>query len=170
MWHLAINFRVSDTYHHGAHLADGRVTQHFDEVLTVVLDIKSVDFYLGVTVGDSGVTVRFSVNHLLEFDLKVVIFRPDAVFIGYRSAPWCHLQRYLIFIVVVGEVGAETYECRDFVVEHRVGVGEALGVHEHFQFLIEAEVEFGCLINASGVAVDEVLDCELQCLLILTHC
>ena len=143
-------------------------------VVVLVVDRAFLDF-LGVDVVEFDVAVGlvhglvaslFYFNKVFQSNVQIVDFWPDAFLVGVRRAPWSHLQRHLVFVVVLGEVGTDTHEDGEvLVVERRVLVG-GLGVDEHLQVFVLPQVEIGGLVDGASVAVNKVLYGHLQRLLV----
>ena len=139
-------FRVTDTDHHGFHIADARVTDNLDGMVVVaIVDGVFLDHFLGVDVVEPDVAVGhvhgfvaslFHRDEIFQRDVQIVDFRPDELFVGIGRAPWCDLQRYLVFVVVLCEVGTDAQEDSEVLVFERAVLQGGLGVDEHLQVFV----------------------------------
>ena len=96
-------------------------------VIVNIVDGAFLDF-LGVDVVEPDIAVGLvhgfvaSLLHrdeVFQRDVQIVDFRPDKLFVGIGCAPRCDLQGYLVFIVVLGEVGTDTHEDGEVLVFER---------------------------------------------------
>ena len=110
---------VAHTDHDGGYLFECRVTEHGDLVLRLVVGVIIDDVRDGVAhafiSGPFGfVTGYLRVRECAEREVEHVFCRPDGLAVNggvvVIHARCCQVQRYLVFVVVVPQVGTETDE------------------------------------------------------------
>ena len=72
-----------------------------------LLGIDVVESHVAVGLVHGLVAALFHLYEVLQSNVQVVDFRPNAFLVGVGCPPWCDLQRHLVFIVVFSEVGTD---------------------------------------------------------------
>ena len=107
----------------------------------------------------------------VEVDVNHVFFRPYCHTalrsVGVVSAFWRELQWHLIFVVVALVVASQSDECAHLVVLYALVAFECVGMDEHLQVLVLAEVEVHGLVHTASIARRKVFDNDGERLLIL---
>ena len=172
---LDISGEVSHTDNHGLHLAERRVAHDAHLVGWIVFVVGSEELVEGcgaVALGE--VALLLEGGEDIEGYVEHVFLGPYDALVGGRifvvMAGGGKFQRYLILIVVALVVAAKADEDGELVVGE-VGdiLVERVGVDEHLQPAILAQVEGGVLVHTLRLAGAEVVDHDVEGLLIVFH-
>ena len=137
-----------------------------NRALLGLFGVDVVEAHVAVGLVHGFVTALLHLNEVFQSDVQVVDFRPDGFFVGIGCAPRCHLQRHLVFIIVLGEVGTDTHEDGEVLVFERHFFVGGLGVNKHLEVFVLSQVEVSGLVDGATVTVHQVLDGHLQRLLV----
>ena len=120
----------------------------------------------------SPVTGLLQIGQFREVDIEHVLLRPngttvvEVVFV-IVVAVGRQLQRDEIFVVVVAVVATETDEyCQLVILQRGVVVDEVVGVDEHLDMLIAAQVERRVTVDGFRLVLRQILDHQTQRLLV----
>ena len=170
--HLARD--VTHTDHHHLDLTECRVTQDADFVCrlsgieaAVELTERSRSPRLGQ------ITFLLQVGEHFNIDVEHILFGPYHPAIGCRitaiiATVGCERQRYLILVIVVLVVAAQTDKHSQLLI-FQVGQirQKVVGMHEHLHPAIAAQVERSLLIDSLRLVFLQIGSHHLQRLLIL---
>ena len=162
---------VSHTNHHGLDFAQRWITHHANLVVRSVFIVNGEKFCIaGFTAVTGFVALMLGIGEELEVDVNHVFFRPNCHTtlrgVGVVSAFWCEFQWHFVFVVVALVVATQADECTHLVVLQALVVFEGVGMNEHLQVLVLAEVEVHGLIHAASIARRKVFDDDGECLLV----
>ena len=163
---------VAHTYHHRLHLAQGGIAHHGHLVARTVAVVVGEGGGIGSgTLGLGLVAGLLQGSKYGEVDVEHVLFGPYGGALGIGiDLLGRELQRYLIFIIVALVVAAEAHEDGELVVL-QVGdiLQEGVGVDEHLQTLVLAQVEGSLLVDRLRLAAAEVLHNHAHRLFVALH-
>ena len=170
---LETSGNISYTNHHRLHFAQRRVAENGDAVVGIVgVVVAEFGRVTGSTARTSPVTGLLQIGQFREVDIEHILLRPygttvvEVVFV-IVVAVGRQLQRDEIFVVVVAVVAAETDEyCQLVILQRGFVVDEVVGVNEHLDMLIAAQVERRVTVDGFRLVLRQVLDHQTQRLLV----
>ena len=131
-----------------------------------ILAIEKTAAIVKIATTDKTVAVGLYVHQLSKVDFHIVIDRPNSIAVVLTHTPVSKLERYLIFIVVVGVVAAQTYEEYQVAIVDGIRLSFLFCMYKHLDFTIVAQI-IGCTtINSAGIARSQVGDVERESLLV----
>ena len=150
---------VADANHEYADVTEGRVAEHGDGVALVVgvaPGVWDAEAHTALLHALGSVTLQFEVDEPLQVEVEVVVEGPNALAVGGAVGVVSgggEGKRYLVFVVVVLDVGAESDEQAELA-RAEVGdvVDKVLGVYPHLEALVVAEVLLGVAIYGASIA------------------
>ena len=147
---------------HDAHLVVGTVVVVLREQLVIAHATFAPE--LVACLLDAGEDADVDVEHVLVGPhLRAVVGRQPRI-----AALGGQLQRYLVLVVVVLVVAAQTDEDGQLVVLQVGGVGQqVVGMNEHLQALVLAQVVVQVLIDGLRLALTQVADGQTEGLLVV---
>ena len=137
-----------------------------DGALLGFLGINVVETHVAVGLVHGFVASLLHGDEVFQTDIDAVDLRPDGLVVCVWRAPWGDLHGYLIFVVVVSEVGTDTHEHGKVLVFKRIILISGFRVDEHLQVFVGPQVEVGSFVDGASVTVHEVLDGHLKGLLV----
>ena len=168
---------VAHTDHDGGYLFQRRVSEHGDLVLRLVVGVVIDDVwdsvaYALVACAFGLVPGGLGVREHLERKIEHVLLWPYRFTVGGGVVviqPRCgQMQRDLIFIVVIAQVGTETDEAGEVaVLQFGINALQFLGMDEHLQVLVLPHVVARVLVHRPCVMRTEVRYAEDHRLLVL---
>ena len=168
---------VTHTDHDGLDLFEGRVTQHRDLILRLVVRVIIDDVRDGVAhpfvTGSLGsVTGCLGIGERRKREIEHILLRPHFLSVNRGVVIIDTLrretQRDLIFVVVIAQIGTETDEAGEVAVfKQRVDLFHLLRMDEHLQVLILADVVSGILVHGACIVRTEVHDTQHHRLFVL---
>ena len=172
---LGVGREVAHTDNHGLHLTERGVTHHADAVGRIVLIVGGEEVVVG------GVALSLGLVALLLHGgehgkgyIEHVLLRPhDALVVGRVFVVVSRrgeLEGHLILIVVALVVAAQAHEHRQLVVGQIGGIVDGMvGMHEHLQAAVLAQVEVGVLEHSLRLAGAQVAHHHVEGLLVALH-
>ena len=162
---------VAHANHDGAHLAERGVAHHADLVGGAV----GIVFRIKLRVGDQSerflpVAVALGGGKDGEVYVEHIFLRPhDArtgIGVGIKPVGG-DFQGNFVFVEIILVVSAKAQEEAYLPVLHGRFAGEAVGVGEHLQVLVAAEVERCVLVDGACIVGGQLLHGDGQCLLVV---
>ena len=154
---------VSHTNHHRLDFAQRWITHHANLVVWTAFVVHGEE--LGVACFATQtclVAFMLDVGQCLEVDINHVLYRPNSLTalsgVGVVSTFWRDSQWHFVFVVIALVIRTQTEECAHLEVFQTLIAFESIGVDEHLQMLVLAEVEVHGLIYTTCIARREVLN------------
>ena len=152
---------VAHTNHHGFHLTERGVADDAHFVVRFVVIVCVIQ--LCVTCFACGfrlVTLMFQVGEDAEIDVEKVLLWPNGLAalggVGVVVACGGELQRDFVFIIVVLVVATQSHEHTHLVVLQFGVTLQGVGVNEHLQVLVVAEVHVHGFVNGTCIACGKI--------------
>ena len=165
---------IAHTNHDDAHIAQRWITLDGDSVIGVVGILLSEAYsvaHIRVASHLGRITGLLDCRQQVKVDVEHVVLGPHLVSVagavGVIASVWREVQRNLVFIVIVLDIRAQSQECRHIAIGQVSGVVDcSLGMQEHLQSLIDAQVITGVAVDATCITRLQSIDSNLHRLLI----
>ena len=168
---------VTHTDHDHLDLSQTWVTNDADRIAGIILvslRIDLIETYASFTLTSEPIALQLQVGPGLQLKVEHIFRRPDLLLIGAvvriirNRAVRRQVHRDLILVVVVLIIGTHTDEDGQVAIRQALGlIDRSLGMSEHLQTLVTAQVVRGRLINRPGITRRQIRNLQGERLLVL---
>ena len=168
--------RIADTYHHHPDVAQRWIAEHrhcIGLALRIAHGVKHGIAH-SLLACSLGLVAQFlHIHQGLKSDIESVVLGPHFLPIGSDIGIMTvsgQRERYLIFIIIMLNVGSQSDEQRQFAVaQSRRIVDQLLGMHPHLQPTVIAQILHGVAVDSARIPCCQPRDAERHRLLVELH-